>query len=184
VNACIRAGHWPNHFKESLSVIIPKPGKASYSTPKSFRPIVLLNTLGKLVEKMLACRLQFDGVTHNAFEPNQFGGVAQRSTKDAGIYLTHLVRAGWAKGLQMSVIAFNIAQFFPSLNHEVLFDVFSRMGFPAVLCPFLRSYLVGRRTTYKWDSFTSDPFVADVGVGQGSAMSPVLSALYLMRTAS
>jgi hypothetical protein len=53
------------------------------------------------------------------------------------------------------------------------------MGFPAVLGPFLRSYLVGRRTTYKWDSFMSDPFAADVGVGQGSAMSPVLSALYL-----
>jgi hypothetical protein len=92
-NACIRVGHWPTHFKESLSVIIPKPGKASYSTPKSFRPIVLLNTLGKLVEKMLARRLQFDGVAHNAFEPNQFGGVAQCSTEDAGIYLTHLVRA-------------------------------------------------------------------------------------------
>jgi hypothetical protein len=41
-NACIHAGHWPTHFKESLLVIIPKPGKASYSTPKSFRPIVLL----------------------------------------------------------------------------------------------------------------------------------------------
>jgi hypothetical protein len=116
-NACIRAGHWPAHFKESLSAIILKPGKASYSTPKSFRPIVLLNTLGKLVEKMLAHRLQFDSVAHNAFEPNQFGGIAQRSTKDAGIYLTHLVRAGWAKGLQTSVVAFDIAQFFPSLNH-------------------------------------------------------------------
>jgi hypothetical protein len=96
-NTCIWAGHWPTHFKESLLVIIPKPGKASYSTPKSFRPIVLLNTLGKLVEKMLARRLQFDRVAHNAFEPNQFGGIAQRSTEDAGIYLTHLVRAGWAK---------------------------------------------------------------------------------------
>jgi hypothetical protein len=179
VNTCIHVGHWPMHFKESLSVIIPKPGKASYSTPKSFRPIVLLNTLGKLVEKMLARRLQFDGLAHNAFEPNQFGGVAQHSTEDAGIYLMHLVRAEWAKGLQTSVVAFNITQFFLSLNHEVLFDVFSRMGFLAVLGPFLRSYLVGQRTMYKWDSFTSDPFAADVGVGQGSAMSPVLSALYL-----
>jgi hypothetical protein len=79
----------------------------------------------------------------------------------------------------MSVVAFDIAQFFPSLNHEVLFNVFSRLGFMVVLGPFLWSYLVRRCTTYKWDSFTSDPFAADVGVGQGSAMSPVLSALYL-----
>src|SRR6202790_5117279 len=127
--ACITTGHWPEHFKESLSVIIPKPGKPAYSTPKAFRPIVLLNTLGKLVEKMLARRLQFDGVAHGAFQPNQFGGVAQRSMEDAGVYLTHLIRAGWAKGLQTSVVAFDIAQFFPSLNHSVLLDIILRSGF-------------------------------------------------------
>ena len=41
-------------------MIIPKPGKPAYDTPKAFRPIVLLNTLGKLIEKMIARRLQFD----------------------------------------------------------------------------------------------------------------------------
>jgi hypothetical protein len=92
--ACVTVGYWPTHFKESTSVIIPKLGKRNYSTPKSFRPIVLLKTLGKLVEKMLACRLQFDGVAHDAFHPMQFGGVAQRSTEDAGIYLTSFVRGG------------------------------------------------------------------------------------------
>jgi hypothetical protein len=45
--------------------------------------------------------------------------------------------------------------------------------------PFFRLYLVGRHTTYRWDAFMSDLFAADVGVGQGSALSPVLSALYL-----
>jgi hypothetical protein len=177
--ACVTLGHWPRHFKDSLSVIIPKPGKPSYSTPKAFRPIVLLNTLGKLVEKMLARRLQFDGVAHGAFEPMQFGGVAQWSTEDAGVYLTHLVHAGWALGRQTSVVAFDIAQFFPSLNHQVLLQIIDLLGFPAVVGNFFRSYLVGRRTTYRWDSFTSGSYTADVGVGQGSALSPVVSALYL-----
>jgi hypothetical protein len=53
-DACMAVGHWPSHFKESVSVIIPKPGKPSYSTPKLFRPIVLLNTVGKLIEKMIS----------------------------------------------------------------------------------------------------------------------------------
>jgi hypothetical protein len=178
-NVCLSLGHWPSHFKESLLVIILKPGKPSYSTPKLFRPIVLLNTLGKLIEKMLACRLQFNGIAHGAFEPNQFGGIAQHSTEDAGVYLTHLVRAGWAKSLQTSVVAFDITQFFPSLNHDVLLEIISQLGFPVKMGPFFRSYLVGRHTTYCWDAFTSDPFVADVGVGQGSALSPILSVLYL-----
>ena len=53
-NSCITLRHWPRHFKESVSVIIPKPGKPAYDTPKAFRPIVLLNTLGKLIEKIIA----------------------------------------------------------------------------------------------------------------------------------
>src|SRR5215510_3842487 len=35
-NACLRVGYWPEYFKASNLVIIPKPGKPSYSTPKSF----------------------------------------------------------------------------------------------------------------------------------------------------
>ena len=111
-NSCITLRHWPRHFKESVSsvsVIIPKPGKPAYDTPKAFRPIVLLNTLGKLIEKMIARRLQFDAVKHSVLHPNQLGGIAQRSTKDAGLFLTHLVRSGWAKGLKTSVVAFDIA---------------------------------------------------------------------------
>src|SRR3954462_13990887 len=74
-NACLIVGHWPKSFKESMSVIIPKPGKPSYSAPKAFRPIVLLNTLGKLIEKMISNRIQFDMIKHDLVVPNQFGGV-------------------------------------------------------------------------------------------------------------
>ena len=54
------------------------------------------------------------------------------------------------------------------------------LGFLARVVQFFRSYLVGRRTCYKWGLDTSPPFPADVGVGQGSGLSPVLSALYLV----
>ena len=53
-NACINLGHWPNHFKISTTIIIPKPNKPSYDNPKAFQPIVLLNTLGKLIKKVIA----------------------------------------------------------------------------------------------------------------------------------
>ncbi|CAA7270784.1 unnamed protein product [Cyclocybe aegerita] len=36
-NACLRVGHWPCIFKESLSIIVPKPNKPSYAVPKAFR---------------------------------------------------------------------------------------------------------------------------------------------------
>jgi len=75
-------------------MIIPKPGKPAYDTPKAFRPIVLLNTLGKLIEKVVARRLHFDAIKYSILHPNQLGGVAQQSTENASVFLTHLVRAG------------------------------------------------------------------------------------------
>jgi hypothetical protein len=55
-NTCLQSGHWPAKFKASTTVVIPKPGKPLYDTPKAFRLIVLLNTLGKMFEKMLSNR--------------------------------------------------------------------------------------------------------------------------------
>ena len=176
-NACVSSGHWPEYFKGSRSVIVPKPGKADYSTPKSFRPIALLNTLGKLIEKMIATRMQFDATRNAVLHSNQLGGVMQRSTEDAGLFLTHLVRAGWAKGQVTAVVAFDIAQFFPSISHPVLLAVMRKMGFPPELVTFFESYLQGRRTRFVWGPEESEWFPSSVGVGQGSAASPILSAL-------
>jgi len=59
-----------------VSVIIPKPGKLAYDTPKAFQPIVLLNMLGKLIEKIITRQLQFDAVKHSVLYPNQLGSIS------------------------------------------------------------------------------------------------------------
>src|SRR5215216_3880391 len=157
-NACLLSGHWPKEFKQSTTVILPKPGKPSYDTPKSFRPIVLLNTLGKLFEKMLSTRLQFEAAKFGVLHPNQFGGVRQNSTKDAGCFLTHVVRAGWRANLKTSVVAFNLAQFFPSVNHDILLGILEKQGFPTKVVEFFKSYLTERSTKYSWDGDLSPAF--------------------------
>ena len=95
---------------------------------------------------MIAKRLQFDAVKYGILYPNQLGGVAQWSTEDAGVFLTHLVRAGWAKGLKTSVVAFDIAQFFPSLNHSMLTLILRHFGFPDCIVDFFSDYLISRST--------------------------------------
>jgi len=109
VNTCINLGHWLNYFKCSSTVIIPKPNKPAYDYSKAFCPIVLLNTLGKLIEKVIAERLQFI-VTENSFiHPSQLGSLKTKSTSNVGIALTHIVHSGWTKNKSTSVLAFNIA---------------------------------------------------------------------------
>ena len=50
-DVCFKLSHWPLHFKVFTSIIISKPNKESYDSPKAFRPIILLNTIEKLIEK-------------------------------------------------------------------------------------------------------------------------------------
>ena len=90
-NTCLSLWHWPRHFKELVSVIVPKPDKPVYDTSKAFRPIVLLNMLSKLIEKIITRQLQFDTVKYSILYQNQLGDVAQHSTEDVGMFLTHLV---------------------------------------------------------------------------------------------
>jgi len=140
---------------------------------------VLLKTIGKLIKKMISNHLQLDMIKFDLVHPNQVGGVCQRSTEDAGLFLTHLVCTGWAKGKKTSVVAFDIAQFFSSLNHAMLLAILWKQGFLSVVTKFFASYLVDRFTAYMWGLFCSGPCQADIGVGQGSALLPVLSALYI-----
>jgi len=53
------------------------------------------------------------------------------------------------------------------------------VGFDQHISSFFTDYLVNRKTNYSWTSFSSSTFNINVGVGQGSVLSPILSALYL-----
>jgi len=178
-NAYINLGHWPEYFKVSTTVVIPKPNKQSYDNLKAFRPIILLNTLGKLIKKVIAKRLQFTVVANDFIHPCQLGSLKFKSTANAGIALTHIVRSGWVKGKSTSTLAFNISQFFPSLNHRLLVLILEKAGLDPRVTNFFANYLVRRSTKYLWNNFISPSFMVNVGVGQGSALSPILSTLYL-----
>ena len=119
-NACIELGYWPSYFKRSMTIIIPKLNKTSYNSPKSFRPIVLLNTVGKLIKKVIGERLQFTMAANDFIHPSQLSSLKFKSTTDVDIALTHIIQTGWVKNLSTSTLTFDIAQFFPLLNHCLL----------------------------------------------------------------
>ena len=177
-NVCINLGHWPNHFKTLSMVIIPKLKKPSYDLSKSFQPIVLLNTIGKLFEKMIGERLQFLLISNNFVHLCQLDELKHRSITNAGIALTHLIRKRQVKSLT-STLAFNIVQFFPSLNYQLLSLILAKASFNHKISNFFKNYLIRRKTKYPWNKFSSFFYNVDVGVSQGLALFPILSALYL-----
>ena len=178
-NTYINLEHWPSHFKTSTMVVIPKPNKSSFNSPKSYRPIVLFNTIGKHFKIMIGECLQSYMISNSFIHPSQLGGLKQRFTIDAGVALTHMLRSEWVKNLTMSTLAFDIAQFFSSLNYQLLPLILNKAELDHKISIFFKNYLVVRKTKYLWNNFISPSFNVNIGVGQGFALSLILSTLYL-----
>ena len=78
-----------------------------------------------------------------------------------------------------SMLAFDITQFFPSLNHHLILLILRKAECDMKISLFFSDYLVDRKTCYSWNGFTLSFFSADIGVGQGSALSSILSTLFI-----
>lgn len=79
---CVATGWHPTPFGQALLVALPKPGKKDYSSPRSYRLIALLSTLGKGLERLLAHRLAWIAIRHKVLHPQQFGALPCRSATD------------------------------------------------------------------------------------------------------
>jgi len=132
--------------------------------------------LGKLIKKVISDRIQFYVVANNFIHYSQLGSLKFKFTMDVGITLTHFICMGWVKNMSTSTLTFDISQFFPSFNHCLLSLILKKVGLDLLVVQFFSSY---RSTQYVWNCFSSYFVDVNVRVGQGSALSPILLALYL-----
>ena len=113
----LRLGVHHEDWKKVVMVIIPKSNKPSYSVPKAYRPIQLLECLGKLLEKIVAKRMMFDCSHFNLIPPEQFGGVSGASCVDAGLSIVHDIEGALNRTLTASLLTIDVKGFFDSINH-------------------------------------------------------------------
>jgi hypothetical protein len=93
ISGYLRAGHHPHQWKEAVVCVIPKPGCADYMLAKNFRPISLLECMGKLLEKVIAKLIYWDMFKHALVLSTQFGEHNASLTLDAGLMLLHNIQA-------------------------------------------------------------------------------------------
>ncbi|MPC76203.1 putative RNA-directed DNA polymerase from transposon X-element [Portunus trituberculatus] len=81
-NASLSSGYFPKPLKISNITLIPKPGKDLH-LPENYRPISLLEILGKTFEQLINQRLRTHLESNEMLAPQQFGFRSNASTKDA-----------------------------------------------------------------------------------------------------
>jgi len=58
-SALFTKGYHPKCWRDAIGVILPKANKPTYTVPKLYRIIALLNCLSKVLEKLFAIRLGY-----------------------------------------------------------------------------------------------------------------------------
>lgn len=146
-NECLRSGKFPNIWKQAEVVIVYKGEEKDPSQPKSYRPICLLNTLGKILERLICDRLTKHRTERNLMGGNQYGFRKGKSTEDA------VNRALWEvedSGCQYVLSIFiDIAGAFDNLWWPALFQELQDMECPPQVYKTLRSYCQDRFATLR-----------------------------------
>ena len=71
-NAVLKWQHYPAVWKNARVISLRKPGKDP-TLPSSYRPISLLDTVGKLFEKILLSRIMAEINSRGLLRDEQFG---------------------------------------------------------------------------------------------------------------
>ena len=72
--AALEFSFYHNYWLTSFTLVLRKPGKPVYDVAKAYRPIGLLDTIGKLLSTLIAADISHLAETHNMLLPGQFGG--------------------------------------------------------------------------------------------------------------
>ena len=157
-NTCITLGHFPSQFKEAITVVLPKPGKP-VEEAGSYRPIALLNTIGKVIETAVVDRIRQILEETNGLPQTQMGARKGRSIISALQLLTEQIYTAWNSPMRdgqrfiVSALCLDMAGAFDYVSHERLIHELRKKGIPSKLVKVIRSFLSERKTTIRFGSF-------------------------------
>ncbi|KAJ5144460.1 zinc knuckle domain protein [Penicillium atrosanguineum] len=177
-NACIRAGYNPSHFQRSITVVLRKQDKSEYQLAKSYRPVALLNTLGKFLEAVIARRISYAVETEGLLPKTHLGGRRGISTDHAIHNMIDRIKIAWGKGKPVvSLLMLDVSGAYDNVSHERLLHNLRkrRLG---QLAPWVKAFLSNRSTKIRMPEGVSDRISTPTGIPQGSPISPILYLIY------
>lgn len=175
---CLDRGEFPERWKRQKLVLLPKHGKPP-GDPSAYRPICLLDTAGKLLERIILSRLLvYTERSDNAgLSDSQYGFRKGRSTVDAIRSVTGLAEIALQKkrrGIRYcAIVTLDVRNAFNSVSWAAIESAISRLGVPAGLRRILGSYFQNRVLIYDTEEGQKQ-YNVTAGVPQGSILGPVL----------
>ncbi|VVT48963.1 uncharacterized protein SAPINGB_P002037 [Magnusiomyces paraingens] len=178
--ACQHKGYHPTEWKTSHTVIIPKPHKKDKASLKSYRPIALLNTMGKMLERVFCNSITAFIDRSSILNEYQFGCRKGYSAPDALLKLINDIKSKQETNpkTRTSAIMVDIKGAFDNVDHKHLLETLDKKNFPQGTIEWISSFITNRSTAIITDGIVDKTRPTTKGIPQGSPLSPILFNIY------
>ena len=175
-NLSIRTGIFPDIMK--LAEVVPLFKAKERTYPENYRPISLLMTISKILEKIVYKQTYSFLQKYEILYKSQYGFRSSHSCENA---ITELVgHISKSKELNKYTVALflDLSKAFDTLEHTVLLKKLEIYGIRGPLLDWYGSYLSNRKLMAKCNNTLSENYDIRYGTPQGSCLGPLLFIIF------
>ena len=174
INISFKLNYIPASWKRARVVPIFKGGDKE--DPAQYRGIYLVQTVMKIMEKVVIARVNEHMTKHNLWYPDQYGFREGHSTELLVMRYLSQAYKNLNNGKNMAAIFLDVKQAFVCLDQGILMKKLENYGIPHL---WFRAYFTDRRQYVVVNGEKSAESGINQGVGAGSCLGPLLFLIFV-----
>jgi hypothetical protein len=176
-NLSLSTGNFPSKLKQCRVIPIFKAGDQLECD--NYRPISLLSSISKILEKVVAEKLVHHLTVNDLLYKHQYGFLAGKSTEQNLLQILDFITSALNEGMFCIGVFLDLRKAFDVCSHSILLAKLEKMGIKDTALNWFKNYLSGRSQKVEINGVFSDPLNLDISVIQGSILGPILFLCYI-----